>query len=95
MISDIYYYKDKPLQKSYNNTYTPPEKIEINQKLESDYSSGMLSFDQMYLIINDGLYGSFTCMRIIDKLMFDKKVKVNPITLDKRTFNTIKKPFDF
>ena len=89
MISDIYYYKDKPLQKSYNNTYTPPEKIEINQKLESDYSSGMLSFDQMYLIINDGLYGSFTCMRIIDKLMFDKKVKVNPITLDKRTFNTI------
>jgi len=27
--------------------------------------------------------------------MFDKKVKVNPLTLDKRTFNTIKKPFDF
>ena len=34
MISDIYYYKDKPLQKSYNNTYTPPEKIEIVLKLQ-------------------------------------------------------------
>ena len=95
MISDIYYYKDKPLQKSYSNNYTPPEKLEIVNKINSDFASGMLSFSQMNWIIENALYGSFCCMRIIDKLLFDKKIKLNPLTLDKRTFNTIKKPFDF
>ena len=94
MISEIYYYKDKPLQKSYNNTYTPPEKIELNQKLESDFNSGMLSVSQMTWIINNGLYGGYTIQRIIDRLLFDKKIELNPITLDKRTYKTIKKPFD-
>jgi hypothetical protein len=94
MISEIYYYKDKPLQKSYNNTYTPPEKIELNQKLESDFNSGMLSVSQMTWIINNGLYGGYTIQRIIDRLLFDKKIEMNPITLDKRTYKTIKKPFD-
>jgi hypothetical protein len=27
-------------------------------------------------------------------LIFEGKLKRNPITLDKRTFNTIRKPFD-
>ena len=94
MISEIYYYKDKPLEKSYSNTYTPLEKIELNQKLESDYSSGMLSVSQMTWIINNGLYGGYTIQRIIDRLLFDKKIELNPITLDKRTYKTIKKPFD-
>jgi hypothetical protein len=94
MISEIYYYKDKPLQKSYNNTYTPPEKIELNQKLESDFNSGMLSVAQMTWIVNNGLYGGYTIQRIIDRLLFDKKIELNPITLDKRTYKTIKKPFD-
>ncbi len=94
-MNDLYYYKNEPLQLSYNNTYTPPEKIEIVNQINSDFENGMLSFPQMHWIIENALFGSFCCMRIIDKLMFDKKVKVNPLTLDKRTFNTIKKPFDF
>ena len=94
MISEIYYYKDKPLQKSYNNTYTPLDKIELNKKLENDFNSGMLSVAQMTWIINNGLYGGYTIQRIIDRLLFDKKIELNPITLDKRTYKTIKKPFD-
>jgi hypothetical protein len=35
----------------------------------------------------------YTVQRIIDKLMFDGKLKVNPITLDTRTF--YKKPSAF
>jgi hypothetical protein len=46
----------RPLQKSYNNTYTPPEKIEINESdTIADFENGMLSFNQMYLIIDNGL----------------------------------------
>jgi hypothetical protein len=90
-----YLYNNEPLQLSYNNTYTPPEKIEIvNQLINSDFENGMLSFGQMRWIIDNALFGSFCCMRIIDKLMHFDKVKKNPITLDKRTFKTIKKPFD-
>jgi len=29
MNEDEYYYNNEPLQLSYRNTYTPPEKIEI------------------------------------------------------------------
>ena len=94
MTSEIYYYKDKPLEKSYSNTYTPLEKIELNQKLESDFNSGMLSVSQMTWIVNNGLYGGYTIQRIIDRLLFDKKIELNPLTLDKRTYKTIKKPFD-
>ena len=68
MISDIYYYKGKPLQKSYSNNYTPPEKLEIVNKINSDFASGMLSFPQMHWIIDNALFGSFCCMIIIDKL---------------------------
>ena len=89
-----YLYNNEPLQKSYNNNYTPPEKIEINELIQSDFENGMLSFEQMYLIINDGLYGSFTCMRIIDNLMHSGKLKKNPITLTTRSFKPKKKPFD-
>ena len=89
-----YLYNNKPLQKSYNNSYSLAEKIEINKYIQSDFENGMLSFEQMYLIINDGLYGSFTCMRIIDKLMYSGKLKQNPITLTTRSFKPKKKPFD-
>jgi hypothetical protein len=73
-----YLYNNEPLQLSYNNTYTPPEKIEIVNQINSDFENGMLSFGQMYWIIDNALFGSFCCMRIIDKLMFDKKVKTEP-----------------
>ena len=37
MSEEEYYYNNEPLQKSYNNTYTPPEKIEIVYQLMRDY----------------------------------------------------------
>ena len=90
---ELYYYKNKTLQKSYSNNYSLTEKIEINEQIQSDFENGMLSFEQMYLIINDGLYGSFTCMRIIDSLMHSGKIKKNPITLTTRSFKPEKKAF--
>lgn len=94
MNEEIYYYNNEPLQKSYLNDYTPLQKLEIVKNLEQDFDSGMLSVEQMRWIINGGKYGGYTCMRIIDKMMFEKKWKVNPITNDTRTNNTIRKPFD-
>jgi len=94
MNEDEYYYNNEPLQLSYRNNYTPPEKIEIVQQLERDYSSGMVSDAQVRFIVNNAKFGSFTIMKIIDKLLFEKKLKHNPITLDKRTFFKPKRPFD-
>ena len=94
MNEDEYYYNNEPLQLSYKNTYTPPEKIEIVLQIESDFNSGMLSANQMRWIINNKKFGSFTIQRIIDKLMFENKIKLNPITLDDRTFSKKPMPFD-
>ena len=94
MIEELYYYNSEPLQLSYRNTYTPPEKIEIVQQIENDFNSGMLSADQMRWIVLNAKFGSFTVMRIIDNLMFNNKIKVNPITLDDRTFKKKPTPFD-
>jgi len=94
MSEEEYLYNNEPLQKSYNNTYTPPEKIEIVQQLERDYSSGMVSDAQVRWIVNNAKFGSFTIMKIIDKLLFEKKLKHNPITLDNRTFKKKPTPFD-
>jgi len=93
-MSDIYYYNNEPLQLSYNNTYSMADKIEIISNLQNDFKNGMLSWTQMYWIINNAKFGSWTCQRIVDKLIFEGKLKQNPITLNKRTFNTIRKPFD-
>jgi len=41
-----YLYNNKPLQKSYNNSYSLAEKIEINKYIQSDFENGMLSFEQ-------------------------------------------------
>ena len=94
MIEELYYYNGEPLQLSYRNTYTPPEKIEIVLQIENDFNSGMLSADQMRWIVLNAKFGSFTVMRIIDNLMFNNKIKVNPITLDDRTFKKKPTPFD-
>ena len=93
-MSDIYYYNNEPLQLSYNNTYSMADKIEIISNIQNDFKNGMLSWTQMFWIIDNAKFGSYTCQRIIDKLIFEGKLKRNPITLDKRTFNTIRKPFD-
>ena len=94
MIEELYYYNSEPLQLSYRNTYTPPEQVEIVLQIENDFNSGMLSADQMRWIVLNARFGSFTVMRIIDNLMFNNKIKVNPITLDDRTFKKKPKPFD-
>jgi hypothetical protein len=54
----------------------------------------MLSWVQMDWIVSNAKFGSWTCQNIIDRLIFEGKIKQNPLTLDKRTFNTIRKPFD-
>ena len=94
MSEEEYYYNNEPLQLSYRNTYTPPEKIEIVLQITNDFNSGMLSAEQMRWIVLNARFGSFTVMKIIDNLMFNNKIKVNPITLNKRTFYKEKKPFD-
>ena len=68
-------YNNEPLQLSYSNDYTPPEKIEIVLQIQQDYESGMLSVDQMRWIVFNCRFGAFTVQRIIDKLMFDGKLK--------------------
>ena len=94
MSEEEYYYNNEPLQLSYRNTYTADQKIEIVLKLQQDYEVGMVSDAQVRFIVNNAKFGSFTIMKIIDKLLFEKKLKHNPITLDKRTFYKPKKPFD-
>jgi len=94
MNEEEYYYNNEPLQKSYNNTYTAAEKIEIVYQLMRDYESGMVSDSQVRWIVNNAKFGSFTIMKIIDKLLFEKKLKHNPITLDNRTFYKKPSPFD-
>jgi len=92
-MSDIYYYNNEPLQLSYNNNYSLADKIEIIKQIEQDFNAGLLDSNKMRWIVKNAKFGSFTVQRIIDKLMFDGKLKVNPITLDARTF--YKKPSDF
>ena len=92
-MSNIYYYNSKPLELSYSNGYSLADKINIIKNLESDFQSGMLSWSQIKWIIEEKKFGSWTCQKIIDKLMFDGKIKTNPITNDTRTF--FKKPGAF
>ena len=94
MNEDIYYYNNEPLQLSYRNTYTADQKIEIVLQLQNDFSSGMLSANQMRWIVNNLKFGAWTVQNIIDKMMFNNKIKINPITLDNRTFKKKPTPFD-
>ena len=94
MNEEPYLFNNKPLQLSYSNGYTTGEKIEIVLQIQQDYESGMLSVDQMRWIVFNCRFGAFTVQRIIDKLMFNGKLKQNPITLDKRTFSKKPMPFD-
>jgi len=94
MNEDEYYYNNEPLQLSYKNTYTADQKIEIVLQIENDFKSGMLSANQMRYIVNNLKFGSWTVQNIIDKMMFNNKIKINPITLDNRTFKKKPTPFD-
>ena len=94
MSEEEYHYNGEPLQLSYRNTYTPQDKIEIVLKIENDFNSGMLSAEQMRWIVNNLKFGAWTVQNIIDKMMFNNKIKINPITLDNRTFKKKPTPFD-
>ena len=94
MSEEEYYYNNEPLQLSYKNTYTADQKIEIVLQLQNDFSSGMLSANQMRWIVNNLKFGAWTVQNIIDKMMFNNKIKINPITLDNRTFKKKPMPFD-
>ena len=94
MNEDEYYYNNEPLQLSYRNTYTADQKIEIVLQLQNDFSSWMLSANQMRWIVNNLKFGAWTVQNIIDKMMFNNKIKINPITLDNRTFKKKPTPFD-
>jgi len=90
----MYYYNNEPLQLSYRNTYTPPEKIEIVLQLINDLKNGVLSAQQMRWIVDEKRFGAWTVQKEIDKLMFDGKIKLNPITLDDSTNFKKRTPFD-
>ncbi len=94
MNEDEYYYNNEPLQLSYKNTYTADQKIEIVIQIQNDFNSGMLSAEQMRWIVNNLKFGAWTVQNIIDKMMFSNKIKLNPITLDDRTFKKKPTPFD-
>jgi hypothetical protein len=94
MNEDEYYYNNEPLQLSYKNTYTADQKIEIVLQIENDFKSGMLTAEQMRWIVNNLKFGAWTVQNIIDKMMFNNKIKINPITLDNRTFKKKPTPFD-
>ena len=94
MSEEEYYYNNEPLQLSYRNTYTADQKIEIVLQIENDFKSGMLSANQMRWIVNNLKFGAWTVQNIIDKMMFNNKIKINPITLDNRTFKKKPTPFD-
>lgn len=94
MNEDEYYYNNEPLQLSYKNTYTADQKIEIVLQIENDFKSGMLTAEQMRYIVNNLKFGAWTVQNIIDKMMFNNKIKINPITLDNRTFKKKPTPFD-
>jgi len=67
MSEEEYYYNNEPLQLSYRNTYTPPEKIEIVLQIENDFNSGMLSAEQMRWIVNNLKFGAWT---VQNKLLY-------------------------
>jgi len=94
MSEEEYHYNGEPLQLSYRNTYTADQKIEIVLQIENDFKSGMLSANQMRWIVNNLKFGAWTVQNIIDKMMFNNKIKINPITLDNRTFKKKPTPFD-
>ena len=93
--ANAYYYKDKPLEHSYNNNYTKEEKLEIILQIERDFNAGMISISQLTWIYENKMYGSFSAGLCLDKLMKKNILKRNPITGDKRLFNKEKSKFDW
>ena len=90
-----YLYKNKELQSFRKNTYTFKEKVEIVIKLNQEYKAGILSVGKLVWIWENDRFGKFTCELIIDDMLERGILKLNPITLDKRTFRKKKTIFDW
>ena len=90
-----YYFKGKLLQSFRKNDYTKEEKLEIVIKLNQEYKAGILSVGKLVWIWENDRFGKFTCELIIDDMLERGILKLNPITMDKRTFRKKKTIFDW
>ena len=87
LLSNLYYYKNKPLQHFVFNQYKKEEKIEITLQIERDFEASMITVEQLTWIIEEKKYGGFTAGRCLDKLLDKKVIKKNPVTGDERRFS--------
>jgi len=63
------YFKEEPLEHSYNNRYTKEEKLQIVLDLWQDYENGLLSQETIAWIVNNKRFGDFSCRLIIQDML--------------------------
>lgn len=63
------YFKEEPLEHSYNNRYTKEEKLQIVLDLWQDYENGLLSQEVIAWIVNNKRFGDFSCRLIIQDML--------------------------
>ena len=63
------YFKEEPLEHSYNNSYTKEEKLQIVLDLWQDYENGLLSQETIAWIVNNKRFGDFSCRLIIQDML--------------------------
>ena len=80
----LYYYNNEPLQHWYNNDYSPSDKLNITVQIQEDFKNALISTDQLVWIIKETRFGDYSAKLIIDRLMFEGKLKYNPVTMDTR-----------
>ena len=65
----IRYFKEEPLEHSYNYRYTKEEKLQIVLDLWQDYENGLLSQETIAWIVNNKRFGDFSCRLIIQDML--------------------------
>ena len=90
-----YLFKGKPLQSMRKNNYSKSEKIEIVIKINNEYKAGLLPLSKLIWIWVNERFGKFTAEMLIDDMLEKGIIKLNPITMDKRTFRKPKTIFDW
>ena len=63
------YFKEEPLEHSYNISYTKEEKLQIVLDLWHDYENGLLSQETIAWIVNNKRFGEFSCRLIIQDML--------------------------
>ena len=63
------YFKEEPLEHSYNNSYTKEEKLQIVLDLWQDYENGLLSQETIAWIVNNKRFAEFSCRLIIQDML--------------------------